>query len=84
MKHVHIMHYFVLALILAGGLGAFYYVTPNPSLQLIVGVVTSVAYVVWGLIHHALNRDLHQKIVVEYILIGAIAIVLLATVIKPS
>lgn len=84
MKHTHIIHYGILALILGGGVGAFYYVTPNASLQFVVGVVTSVAYVIWGLIHHAINRDLHQKIVVEYILIGAIAIILLATVIKPS
>jgi len=83
MKRTRRIHYIVLGCILLGGLGAFYYVTPNPSLQFTVGVVTSVAYVLWGLIHHAFNRDLHQRIVVEYILMGAIAVVLLATVIKP-
>ncbi|HUD20208.1 MAG TPA: hypothetical protein VMR81_07230 [Patescibacteria group bacterium] len=82
MKNAHIIHYIVLLLILAGGIGAFYYAAPNTDTQFIIGVVTSVAYVLWGFIHHAMNRDLHQKIVVEYVLIGAIAIVLLATVLK--
>lgn len=66
-----------------GGVGAFMYAAPNVSLQFNVAVITSVAYVVWGIIHHAMQKDLHQKVVVEYILIGAIAVVLLATVLKP-
>jgi hypothetical protein len=82
MKRVHILHYFVLLVILAGGLGAYYYATPDTSLQFVIGIIIAVAYVIWGLIHHALQKDLHQKIVVEYILIGAIAVILLATVLR--
>lgn len=82
MKHVHIMHYFVLCLILTGGIATFYYVRPNVSLQFIVGITTSVFYVMWGLIHHMINKDLHRKVVVEYLLIGTIAVVLLATILK--
>lgn len=68
--------------ILGGGLAAFYYVAPNTSLQFIVGVITSVAYVLWGIMHHGMKKDLHTRVVVEYILMGAIAIVLLATILK--
>jgi len=82
MKQPHLLHFIVLAAILAGGVTAFMYVAPNSSLQLIIGVITSVAYVFWGLVHHAMKKDLHKKIVVEYILIGAIAIVLLATILQ--
>ncbi|OGG12168.1 hypothetical protein A2Z00_05820 [Candidatus Gottesmanbacteria bacterium RBG_13_45_10] len=80
MKRVHILHYLVLGAILIGGIATFIYVQSNTSIQFIVGIATAAAYVCWGLIHHALAGDLHEKIVVEYILIGAIAIVLLATV----
>lgn len=80
MKRIHVVHYFVLLVILLGGFATFYFVRPNTSLQLIVGVVTSISYVIWGIIHHALQKDLHRKIVVEYLLMGAIAIVLLSTV----
>jgi ABC-type proline/glycine betaine transport system permease subunit len=83
MKQFHIMHYLVLGIILVIGVMAFCFASPNSSLQLIIGIVTSVAYVCWGFIHHAVQKDLHQKIVVEYILIGAIAVVLLATILKP-
>jgi hypothetical protein len=82
MKHIHILHYIVLAIILGAGLGAFLYASPDTALQFIVGIVIAVSYVIWGLIHHAIEKDLHQKVVVEYILIAAIAIVLLATILR--
>jgi len=53
---------------------------PNASYQLFTGIATAVAYVLWGIIHHALEKDLHHKIVIEYMLVGAIAIVLLVTI----
>lgn len=80
MKYSHIISYIVLVLILATGVGAFYFVRPNVTLQLIIAIITSVAYVLWGIIHHMIQKDLHHKIVIEYMLIGAIAIVLLVTI----
>jgi hypothetical protein len=74
-----IVHFLVLLAILSVGIFTFILVRPNTTVQLLVGVVTAGAYVLWGLIHHAIQKDLHQKIVVEYLLIGAIAIVLLVT-----
>ena len=83
MKKIHILHYLVLASILSGGVVAFFYAADS-SLQLIIGVVTSVAYVLWGIIHHTIQKDLHRRIVVEYILIGTIAVILLATILQGS
>jgi len=74
-----VIHFLVLIAILAVGVCTFIYVRPNTTIQLFVGIITAVAYVFWGFIHHAIKKDLHQKIVVEYLLIGAIAIVLLVT-----
>lgn len=82
MKRMHILHYIVLAIILGVGVGAFLYASPDTALQFIVGIVIAASYVIWGIIHHALRKDLHQKVVVEYILIAAIAIVLLATILR--
>lgn len=72
-------HFLVLIAILGAGVFTFIRVAPNTTLQLFVGIVTAVAYVLWGLVHHAIKKDLHQRVVVEYLLIGAIAIVLLVT-----
>lgn len=55
----------------------FYYARGDAPLQLAVGIVTAVSYVAWGLLHHAMQQDLHKKIVIEYILIGALAVMLL-------
>ena len=74
-----IVHFLVLIAILTIGVLTFISVRPNTSMQLLVGVITAVTYVIWGLIHHATQKDLHQKIVVEYLLVGAIAIVVLVT-----
>jgi len=73
-------HYFVLACILAGGVAMLFFTRGNPSFQLLVGIATSVAYVFWGIIHHALAGDLHPKVVIEYMLIGGIAIMVFMTV----
>ncbi len=80
MKTMLIIHYIVLILILSGGVAGFYNAAPNILTQFIVGVVTSVAYIIWGVVYHALKKDLHTRVMVEYVLISAIAIVLLATV----
>jgi uncharacterized membrane protein len=74
-----VIHFLVLIAILAAGILTFIVVRPNTTLQLLVGIITAAAYVFWGIIHHVIQKDLHQKIVVEYFLIGAIAIVLLVT-----
>lgn len=73
------IHFLILVAILAAGIFTFIYVRPNTTLQLFVGIMTAVAYVLWGFIHHAIKKDLHQKIMIEYLLIGTIAIVLLVT-----
>lgn len=78
-KTIHFVHYLVLIIMLVIGIGAFFAVWGNQTAQLTVGITTAVGYLLWGIIHHVLSGDLHPKIVVEYILIVAIAIVLLIT-----
>jgi len=80
-KHI-LVQYIVLVLILLAGIISFYLVRGNPTLQFRIGIITSISYVVWGILHHTLENNLHKKIVVEYLLIGAIAIVLLATIVR--
>ncbi len=73
----HIFHFLVLVIIIASGIGMFLLAKGNNALQLMIGVVTSVAYIAWGIIHHCLQGDLHRKVVIEYVFIGGIAITLL-------
>lgn len=80
---MHVTHFGLLFLILLAGSYIFFLTNSNHSLQLAVGIVLTVFYVVWGLIHHSIQKDLHPKVVIEYILIGLIAIMLLLLVLHP-
>lgn len=52
----------------------------EPNLQFVVIVAFVAFYVIWGVYHHAANRDIRLKIVVEYILIGFTVLYLLKMV----
>lgn len=73
-------HFLILILILAIGVSSFFYSQGYPRLQIIVAIMISATYVLWGILHHALQKDLHPKVVIEYILMGVVAFVLLMTI----
>lgn len=79
MKNLTLLQGFVLMCILAGGAFTFWFAQGNMTLQFAVGVITAVAYVIWGIMHHMQKGDLHTRIVLEYVLVACIAVVLLAT-----
>lgn len=79
MKH-KFLYFLVLFLILGFGTWLFYQLQGQILAQFIVGCVTTLTYIAWGILYHLLEEDLHWKIVVEYLLVGAIAMVVLATV----
>jgi len=74
------VNFVVLAVILVSGIFTFWGAQNDKTIQLFVGVATAVAYVIWGMIYHSLEGDLHLKVVIEYGLVGAIAITLLLTI----
>lgn len=43
------------------------------SKQFIIASLFILYYVLWALIHHARDQSLHLKIVLEYLIIGALA-----------
>ena len=78
----HILHFIVLVFIILSGAAMFFMAQGNAFLQLTIGLVTSVAYIAWGIIHHMMQGDLHRKVVIEYVFIGLLAIVLLFIVLE--
>jgi hypothetical protein len=66
----HIIYYFSLAVILS--LCFFLaYSSSDRIFQIGTVIAATFFYVLWGIIHHLVNHDLHGKIVIEYILVGA-------------
>jgi len=76
-KHIN---FAVLLLILGVGIATFLSTAGDSNAQMWVIAAMSICYVVWGIIFHAMEGDLHRRIIFEYILIAAIVCVVFATV----
>jgi hypothetical protein len=73
----HLGYYISLIAILLLGLILIFLTRPNIELQGLVILLTVFFYVFWGILHHLINHELSLRIVVEYILIGALGISIL-------
>lgn len=69
----HIGYYFSLIIILALGIFLSLQTSGDRQLQMLIMVMTVFFYVLWGILHHLLEHDLSIKIVIEYVLIGSLA-----------
>lgn len=78
----HIRHYIVIIFIFIAILSSRIFLNFEANLLLSVLYLVSFIYIAWGIIHHLLEHDLTVRIVVEYILIGTIAMLSSTLVIK--
>lgn len=53
----------------------------NKHSEFIIFSIFTIIYVSWGVFHHSLEKTLSLKIVVEYILFGAFALLLVGSLI---
>ncbi len=77
----HLLHYLPLIAVFLAGLLAFWLFSYNRVFQIIVAVVVAVSYVVWGVIHHAIHKDLYLSTVVEYIVIASLGLIIIFSLI---
>lgn len=77
----HPIHYFTLVCILAIGLWGLFWFDYYQPLQLAIVISMSISYVVWGIVHHWLHRDLHVKIVCEYALMALLSVLVFGSLI---
>ncbi|MFA6982101.1 MAG: hypothetical protein WC243_03715 [Patescibacteria group bacterium] len=73
----HLTHYAVLFLGLALIVGFLIYFRFDRPIQLMVGAFGALFYVAWGVIHHAFEDRLTKEIVMEYLLFGILAFLML-------
>jgi len=69
----NLIHYSVLVVMMNIIVGAFLFFRFDRIYQMIIVLVAGLAYVLWGIIHHHVNDDLHLKVVVEYVLVAFLA-----------
>lgn len=75
------LYYLVLVSMLAVGIFLFLSFRTNTTAQIYTGLTMSVLYIIWGILYHRLCDTLHMQIVVEYLLVGLIAMALIVTLI---
>lgn len=75
-KKVHFLHYLVLAALFFLGFALFVCFSYQPYSQFLIVVFTVLAYILWGVSHHWLEKRLSWGVLVEYFLVGFIVILL--------
>ena len=73
----HLGYYISLILILSLGLISILLASPNIKLQAVIVFMTVFFYVLWGMLHHLINHELTLRIMIEYVLIGALGMSIL-------
>jgi hypothetical protein len=72
-----LFHYFLLIIILF--IGVYFYVSyAGSGQQFVVVCLTSAAYVLWGIFHHAVYERLQLWIITEYLLIASLVVAFFA------
>jgi hypothetical protein len=75
-----ITHYLPLVAVLVATLVGFVIFRYDRALKISLTVAAGVSYLVWGIIHHYIHKDLNTEIVIEYLVIcifGVMAVVFL-------
>ncbi len=75
----HLSHYLVLLFILVSGGLAFWYFHRFPQIQTVSIFLTASFYVLWGVVHHYLEGDLHLRILAEYVAVALLGFLVLFT-----
>ncbi|OGH42629.1 MAG: hypothetical protein A3H79_03020 [Candidatus Levybacteria bacterium RIFCSPLOWO2_02_FULL_36_8b] len=70
----HTIYYLSLLTILVIGIYFALNTSYDKTLQTVIIVLTVLAYIIWGIMHHLANHDLKMKIVVEYVLVGGLGL----------
>lgn len=78
----HLKHYLALFSLLSFAVFLYFYFSYNRAAQEGVIIATTAAYVIWGIIHHLLEKDFHWRIVLEYIVVASLAAILLLSLLS--
>jgi len=63
------------------GILAFSLFSYDRIFQMIVAVAVAASYVAWGIVHHAIHRDLYFSVVVEYLAVATLGLTLVFSLI---
>ena len=77
-------HYLSLFGILLTGFAGLILFSYDKNFQMSVAFATAGAYVAWGIVHHAIHKDLYLETIIEYIAIAILGSVIIFSLIIRS
>ncbi len=77
----HLPHYLSLFGILLAGFAGLILFSYDRNFQLSVALATAAAYVAWGVVHHAIHRDLYWEVVAEYAAVAVLGLIIIFSLI---
>ena len=77
----HLPHYLPLLGLFFTGILAFVLFSYDQAFQMIVAIAVAVFYVVWGIIHHAIHKDLYLAVVIEYLAVASLGLTIVFSLI---
>ena len=77
----HLPHYISLIGILIAGILGFYFFSYDRFFQTAIVIALALSYVSWGIIHHAIHKDICLSIIMEYIAVSILGVVIALTLI---
>ncbi len=80
----HLPHYLTLFGILFAGVLAFLIFSYDRIFQIGVLVAMSAGYVAWGIVHHAIHKNLHLSVVIEYLVVALLGLIVVFSLIFQS
>jgi hypothetical protein len=80
----HLPHYLSLFGILLAGFAGLILFSYDKNFQLAVALATAGAYVAWGIVHHAIHKDLYMETVIEYIVIAVLGLTIILSLVVRS
>jgi hypothetical protein len=79
--HKHLPHYISLIGILIAGILGFYFFSYDRFFQTAIITALAVSYVSWGIIHHAVHKDICFSVIMEYVTISILGLIIALTLI---
>jgi len=66
-------HYLALIAFLSFGLALFLIFNYNRQIQVGITLLMATIYVVWGVVHHGIKKEIHPRIIFEYLVVAIVA-----------
>ncbi len=78
MKHFvkHAPHYLSLIAVITLGLVGFMVFKYDRAVQTAAIVATAVSYVIWGVVHHYIHKNLYLIVIIEYVLVAIVGLII--------